>query len=229
MKDNKSINSFVSKNTFFSVFLVVVLPLLSSAQSFVECAQVLKKEYKSVENRLSDRKIQVTTADSLERINFANFDSCIVGKTLPDFLLTGKSGKIYTRDSLLNKVVMLNIWSVRCGPCIMEIPVLNKIANYYRGNDKFILLSIVAETQEEINRLFERFPTKRTIDFDLILNSKRVIKEQFQLVESYPTTFFLNQEGKIYKRMFGGITDPKDEVKLEMKYRAIIDCQLIDQ
>jgi len=124
---------------------------------------------------------------------------------------------------------MLNIWSVRCGPCIMEIPVLNKIANYYRGNDKFILLSIVAETQEEINRLFERFPTKRTIDFDLILNSKRVIKEQFQLVESYPTTFFLNQEGKIYKRMFGGITDPKDEVKLEMKYRAIIDCQLIDQ
>lgn len=196
------------------------------AQSYVECAQIYKEEYKEVQFRVFEKKLSKTAGDSLLRVASGAFDSCINGKFPPEFVFAGKSGKVYTNQNLTGKIVMLNIWSVRCGPCIGEIPVLNKIARHYRGNDKFVLLSVLVETEEQLSHIFDKFPTKRTIDYEVIPTAKYILKNDFQFLETYPTTLFLDQEGKVYARYIGGIVDPKYEEWLETRYRAIIESRL---
>ena len=45
-------------------------------------------------------------------------------------------------------------------------------------------------------------------------------------MKGYPTNLFVDRDGKIFMKTVGGIMDPKNEQKLEMKFRSIIDSEL---
>ena len=45
----------------------------------------------------------------------------------PDFTLVSLEGDQITLSDLRGSVVLLNFWATWCGPCIMEIPDLNRL------------------------------------------------------------------------------------------------------
>lgn len=49
-----------------------------------------------------------------------------VGKPFPDFKVTDTMGQVWSKKSLLGKPFVLNYWHTGCGPCIREMPELNK-------------------------------------------------------------------------------------------------------
>ena len=82
--------------------------------------------------------------------------SCIIGKELPAYSLVGRSGKTYTNEDLKGKVVVLNFWSVNCGPCVMEIPVLNKLYLSYKDNKDVVFISILLDKEEALEKLLRK-------------------------------------------------------------------------
>lgn len=51
-----------------------------------------------------------------------------VGRKAPDFSLVSLDGKpLRLSDYLGKKVVWLNFWGLRCGPCVRELPALEKL------------------------------------------------------------------------------------------------------
>ncbi|MGD1893413.1 MAG: TlpA family protein disulfide reductase [Cyclobacteriaceae bacterium] len=50
-------------------------------------------------------------------------------KDAPSFELVDVTGNRYTNKSLMNKVVVLNLWHTRCRPCIKEMPYLNTLGD----------------------------------------------------------------------------------------------------
>lgn len=62
-----------------------------------------------------------------------------VGKPAPSFELKDLEGRpLRLSDLLGKKVVWLNFWGLRCGPCVRELPVLEKLYQTYK--DKGLLI-----------------------------------------------------------------------------------------
>jgi thiol-disulfide isomerase/thioredoxin len=210
---------------YFTLFLVVI-QFQIHGQTFTDCSDNYHKEFNKIELQRTLEQLDNKVADSLKFAIGMNLDSCIIGKELPDYSLVGLSGKTYTNESLKGKVVVFNFWSVNCGPCIMEIPVLNRLYLSYKDNPNFTFISILLDKEEALEKFLERGLTKTRIVYEVIPNSKAVMKSTFKLIKAFPTNLFVDREGKVFMKTIGGISDPKYEQKLEGKLRSVIDNEL---
>jgi thiol-disulfide isomerase/thioredoxin len=209
---------------YISLFSVLCAP--STAQTFNDCALRYHEKYNKMNYEQGRYLITQKAADSLRAVFDEELQGCIIGKELPAYSLVGCSGKTYTNEDLKGKVVFLNFWSVNCGPCVMEIPVLNKLFLSYKDNKDVVFISILVDKEEALEKFLATGLTKKRIAYDVVPVSKALMKDTFKLIKGFPTNLFIDREGKIFMRTFGGIVDPKDEDELEAKLRSIIDNQL---
>ena len=97
-----------------------------------------------------------------------------------------------------DQLIILDFWSTDCGPCIKEIPDLNKIAQKY--SDKVRLISInndllYGKPKEKV----ENFVNQYDFDYPVILDTKQKnLMEQFN-VFFWPTRYLVNEDGYFYK------------------------------
>lgn len=69
------------------------------------------------------------------------------GKPAPDIVLNTPDGKQVTLSSILNgKFTYIDVWATWCGPCVKEIPHLEKLVERFKGNDKVQFVSISVDT-----------------------------------------------------------------------------------
>ncbi len=66
----------------------------------------------------------------------------LTGKTGADFSLTGIDGKTYTLSAVAKqkKTILLNFFSTTCGPCLEELPVLQKFQETYGSQGLMIFI-----------------------------------------------------------------------------------------
>ena len=108
-------------------------------------------------------------------------------------------------ESLKGKYVLLDFWSVWCGPCIKEFPNLKEL--YAKvDTSKFEIVGIVGDSPtdaliETINRHQITWP-------QILSDDTNKIKEKYGIY-SYPTSLLLDTEGIIIaKNLRGeGLTD----------------------
>jgi len=63
-----------------------------------------------------------------------------VGKPAPDFQLKDLEGSpLNLADLVGKKVVWLNFWGLRCGPCVRELPALQKLYDTYKDRGLLII------------------------------------------------------------------------------------------
>ncbi|NKJ42979.1 MULTISPECIES: TlpA family protein disulfide reductase [unclassified Novosphingobium] len=55
-------------------------------------------------------------------------DSSHKGAAMPAFALTGPDGTKVSSKDLAGKPVLVNLWATWCGPCVVEMPTLDKLA-----------------------------------------------------------------------------------------------------
>lgn len=62
-----------------------------------------------------------------------------VGKPAIDFKATDLEGKEVTLSMYKGKVIWLNFWGLRCGPCLRELPALEMLYKKYSAQGLMIL------------------------------------------------------------------------------------------
>ncbi len=208
------------------ISLLSMLHVPAIAQTFDDCALSYHEKYNKMSFEQGRYLITRKTADSLRAVLDEELQSCIIGKELPAYNLVGLSGKTYTNEDLKGKVVVFNFWSVNCGPCVMEIPVLNKLYLSYKDNKDVVFISILLDKEEQLEKFLEKGLTMRRIAYEVVPDSKAIMKGTFKLIKGFPTNLFIDREGKIFMRTCGGIIDSKGEEELEATFRSIIDNEL---
>jgi thiol-disulfide isomerase/thioredoxin len=101
-------------------------------------------------------------------------------------------------------VVVVNVWGAWCGPCAVEQPDLVEAAERTAGVADFIGINI-REASVDNARAFVRsydvpYPSIYDPDSKALLNFSRVMP-----VRSPPTTFVLDDEGRIAAAIFGAL------------------------
>jgi thiol-disulfide isomerase/thioredoxin len=73
------------------------------------------------------------------------------GKPAPDFTLPGlEEGQQWRLADFQGRIVMLDFWASRCGPCRMEMPVVQRVYDDYAENGVQLIAVNVGETREDV-------------------------------------------------------------------------------
>ncbi|MFH1371950.1 MAG: TlpA disulfide reductase family protein [Planctomycetota bacterium] len=119
------------------------------------------------------------------------------GKQAPDFTVTDITGKKHTLSEYRGKNVMLIFWATWCPPCIMEIPHLVELRNTI-GEDKLAMLAISYIDFRNKPETVKKFvAAKPIINYTVTATDIDVMPRPYNLVNSIPSSFFIDPEGKI--------------------------------
>lgn len=69
---------------------------------------------------------------------------------MPDFTAQTLDGRPVTLRDFAGKYLILNWWNTGCGPCIAEMPVLNRIVQKYKDRSDVVFLAIAGDEQQRV-------------------------------------------------------------------------------
>jgi thiol-disulfide isomerase/thioredoxin len=126
---------------------------------------------------------------------------------------TDLNGIKVTADSFSkNKLTVLNVWGTWCGPCVGELPELQKVSEAFADKD----VQIVGVLQDGVNEsgvaddkviknaqtLLEDAKAKYTV----LLPDETLITKFIAQMQYFPTTFFLDSNGRLVDTVSGAMS-----------------------
>ena len=116
----------------------------------------------------------------------------VVGAQAPDFILQDLNGRMFELNDLDGEVVLLNFWATWCGPCRVEMPLLETYFRDYSDQDFVILAINLGETMEEV----QAFVDEIGMTFPVLLDNDGRISELYRIL-GYPSSVFIDSTGVI--------------------------------
>lgn len=118
----------------------------------------------------------------------------------PDFTAPLLQGDSLTLAALRGRVVVLNFWATWCAPCLHETPDLVALHQELSEEGLVVVgISQDADGFESVAAFAERFQ----VPYPLASDPDGEIAETYGGLYSLPTTFVIDQEGKILHRALG--------------------------
>ena len=124
-----------------------------------------------------------------------------VGYPAPDFTFRDMSHKEVSLSDYQGKVVLLNLWSITCPPCIDEVPYLESLYQKMKDNEDFHLLTVVTN-RGETEREVRPFLKKHGLNFHVLIDNKKVAWKRYKMT-GWPETLLLDRDGIIVEKFLG--------------------------
>lgn len=111
---------------------------------------------------------------------------------VPDFEMALSDGGTLSFEECRGKKVLLNFWATWCGPCVGEMPALQKLADEYP--DELVILAVNCS---EDKGTVQKFIKNNGYTFPIVLDTDGAIQFMFGGITSLPTTFIIDEDGYI--------------------------------
>lgn len=100
-------------------------------------------------------------------------------------------------------LTMVNIWATWCGYCVQEMPELAKLKDMLPENVNLISLCDDASTETELAQ--EILKLTGATNFPTLMVTDEMIPQLLMHVYAFPTTCFLDSEGKLVGQPITGV------------------------
>jgi len=109
-----------------------------------------------------------------------------------DLPLVSFSGKQVSLKRFHGKVLFLNFWATWCPPCVAEMPDIQSLYKHYKENKNIVFLMVSVDQNP---KKAHNFIKRKGFTFPVFFPGGS-LPEIFQ-TQVVPTTFVINQKGKI--------------------------------
>lgn len=143
-------------------------------------------------------------------------------KAAPAFTLKDADGRSVTLADYKGKVVLLNFWATWCGPCKIEIPWFIEFEQKYKDRG-FAVVGVAMD--EDGWEVIKPYLSKNRVNYRIALGTD-MVAQQYGGVESLPTTFVIDKNGRIASTHIGLVSksDYENEIiQLLGNSRASVD------
>ena len=171
--------------------------LLSSALILNACASTFEKK--------EETNKQTSTSSSSETKATQAYD----------FTAMDKDGKTVKLSDFKGKKVYINMWASWCGPCMREIPELEKVYQKYKNNKDIVFLSMTSPNDAGFKNQSPQDKSK-----DVILKKAKELGATYPVlfdvndrfiinyaIRSFPTHILINSDGTFETRIAGSVTE----------------------
>ncbi|QLI78140.1 TlpA family protein disulfide reductase [Bacillus pumilus] len=133
------------------------------------------------------------------------------GDQAPNFELKTLDGQTASLSDYQGKKVLVNFWATWCKPCRTEMPDLDAIRSEY---DQVEVLAVNLTTTEKSEDHVAAFADELKLSFPILLDQKG-IQARYQVL-SYPTTYILDEKGRIMSVKHQMLTKKEIEQELDL-------------
>ena len=126
-----------------------------------------------------------------------------IGAPAYDFTLQDLDGNAITLSELQGRPVILNFWATWCAPCRIEMPEFQSV---YENHPDGEIAIVAVNLDEPVDRVTKFFRDDLGLTFTALLDEGGVIADQYG-VFTYPTTYFINEEGVVTAVHRGSLTE----------------------
>jgi len=119
--------------------------------------------------------------------------------SLPPVDLKDLQGQTVQLASFQGKPLVINFWATWCGPCRMEIPMINDLHRKY-SKENLVILGV--STDEDGAEAVKTFMKEVPIVYPVYLGGDGVT-EKFGGVWALPTTYFFDKQGNKVDQVVG--------------------------
>jgi len=132
-------------------------------------------------------------------------------RVAPDFELRDSDGRTVRLSDYRGKVVLLNFWATWCGPCAIEIPWFVEFERRHKDRG-FAVLGIAMDDEgwEVVRPFMSRF----RINYRVLMGNDKVA-HAYGGVDSLPTSFLIDREGKVFRVHVGLVSRGRYENELQ--------------
>ena len=131
----------------------------------------------------------------------------IAGMPAPAFHVSTLDGTPTTLDPYRGKVVLLNVWATWCGPCLEEMPSMQRLYRDMAGKDFEILaVSVDNAVDGKVPRqALEKFAADLGVTFPIFHSAPDTRDDIQKLYQTtgVPESFLIGKDGVIYRRISG--------------------------
>jgi len=120
-------------------------------------------------------------------------------KPAPNFSLKDADGNAVNLSDYRGKVVLVNFWATWCGPCEAEIPWFIEFEKKYKDQG-FAVLGVSMD--DDGWKSVRPYVASHKINYRIMIGSE-LVSQQFGEIESLPTSFVLDREGRIASNHIG--------------------------
>jgi peroxiredoxin len=117
-----------------------------------------------------------------------------VGDNAPDFTCQTLSGDEFSLSMQKGKVVLVNFFATWCGPCLAELPHVEKEVFRKYGDRKDFALIVIG--REHTAQELDKFKKEKGLSFPMAADPKRGIYSKYAK-EYIPRNFVVGKDGKI--------------------------------
>ena len=121
-------------------------------------------------------------------------------KQAPNLSFTTIEGKQISMASLKGKMVIVNFWATYCPGCIEEMPDL--VSAYKQFHEKGLEIIAVSIADDPPNQVLN-FSRKNALPFPIVHDSDTKISQAFDNVSLTPTSFIIDQQGRVIGKTIG--------------------------
>lgn len=153
----------------------------------------LRSMYTEADPRLGPSRFESVNTKVSSELSVSDSKQRLTGK-----YFNAQRGKYVQLNIPSDEIVLLDFWSVSCGPCIDEIPKLNDLAKQYGDTIRLISVNndlLYGSTKEEL----QKFVAEHNIQYPVILDTEQKNLMQKFGVNGWPARFLLNEEGYFFE------------------------------
>lgn len=120
-----------------------------------------------------------------------------------DFVVKDMHGADVRLADLKGRPIILNFWATWCGPCKVEIPALNELAEQYKAQQLTILGISVDDTPEDL----KAFAAEYKINYPVIVGRDQSrLQDVYDSVMMIPVTWYIRPDGTVFLKHKGPAT-----------------------
>jgi len=120
-----------------------------------------------------------------------------IGSEAGDFQLKDLNGREIQLKKLRGNVVLLNFWATWCGPCRLEMPVIEKLHRQFQGKG----LQVFGVNDEDAETIRD-YVTEHEYSFPTLVDENQQVMSLYR-IRGIPTMVVIDREGKIAQYRLG--------------------------
>ncbi len=141
-------------------------------------------------------------------------DRSYAGEMMPDGVVSDPAGAKLTLAETRGQPVLLNLWATWCAPCVVEMPLLDKLAGEKAGKLRVLTISEDLRGEEKVKAFFAEKGFKNLPQW---IDPNNDLAISFGGGAGLPITVLYDAQGKEVWRVMGAYDWASDEA------RALLD------